>query len=169
MYFCLLSPADAGPPLPIRSRKLAARIILILGGASVIAGGFAMAAANYLATRAEHEEFDYAEAVERRHIETVPDGEREEVREILRGLGLLDELLDRVVAVITADRDRRSEKSMVDRELVAFRAQYSGDWWRRRRCSVHNRRLAAPSHRMTTPLIVLSTFLSEIAQENTAC
>ena len=82
------------------------RIILILGGASLIADGFAMAAANYLATRAEREEFDYAEAVERRHIETVPEGEREEVREILRGLGLLGDLLDRVVAVITADRDR---------------------------------------------------------------
>jgi vacuolar iron transporter family protein len=85
---------------------LSPRIILILGGASLIADGFAMAAANYLATRAEHEEFHYAEAVERRHIDTVPDGEREEVREILRGLGLVGELLDRVVAVITADRDR---------------------------------------------------------------
>jgi len=85
---------------------LAPRIILILGGASLIADGFAMAAANYLATRAEREEFRYAEAVERRHIETVPEGEREEVREILRGLGLAGDLLDRVAAVITADRDR---------------------------------------------------------------
>ena len=85
---------------------LAPRIILILGGASLIADGFAMAAANYLATRSEHEELQYAEAVERRHIEAVPDGEREEVREILRSLGLIGELLDRVVAVITSDRDR---------------------------------------------------------------
>jgi vacuolar iron transporter family protein len=85
---------------------LAPRIILILGGASLIADGFAMAAANYLATRSEHEELHYAEAVERRHIEAVPDGEREEVREILRSLGLIGELLDRVVAVITSDRDR---------------------------------------------------------------
>lgn len=85
---------------------LPARIILILGGASLVADGFAMAAANYLATRAEHDEFDYAEAVERRHIETVPEGEREEVREILRGLGLGGDLLDRAVGVITADRDR---------------------------------------------------------------
>jgi vacuolar iron transporter family protein len=85
---------------------LAPGIILILGGASLIADGFAMAAANYLATRAEHEEFRYAEAVERRHIDAVPEGEREEVREILRGLGLIGELLDRAVAVITADRDR---------------------------------------------------------------
>jgi VIT1/CCC1 family predicted Fe2+/Mn2+ transporter len=85
---------------------LAPGIILILGGASLIADGFAMAAANYLATRSEHDEFRHTEAVERRHIASVPDGEREEVREILRGFGLAGELLDRVVTVITADRDR---------------------------------------------------------------
>src|SRR5438105_1686451 len=65
-----------------------------------------MAAANYLATRAEHEELHHTEAVERRHIEVAPEGEREEVREILRGLGIFGDLLERVVAMITADRDR---------------------------------------------------------------
>ncbi len=86
--------------------RLIPHIILILGSANLIADGFAMAAGNYLATRAEHEEFHHAEEVERRHIQTVPEGEREEVREILRGLGIVGHLLDRVVAVITADRDR---------------------------------------------------------------
>ena len=90
----------------VEGAQLAPRIILILGGASLIADGFAMAAANYLATRAESQEFQHAEAVERRHIQNFPEGEREEVREILRGLGLLGELLERVTDVITADRDR---------------------------------------------------------------
>lgn len=85
---------------------LSSSVILILGGASLIADGFAMAAGNYLATRAEHEEFDYVEAVEHRHIEQAPDGERQEVREILSSLGLSEDLLDRVVPAITADRDR---------------------------------------------------------------
>jgi vacuolar iron transporter family protein len=85
---------------------LASRVILILGGANLIADGFAMAASNYLATRSEREEFEHAEAVERRHIKTVPEGEREEVSEILRGLGIVGDLLGRVVAAITADRDR---------------------------------------------------------------
>jgi vacuolar iron transporter family protein len=84
---------------------LSPRVILILGGASLVADGFAMAAANYLATRAEQEESHYAAAVERRHIEDVPEGEREEVREILRGLGIVGDLLERVVYAITADRD----------------------------------------------------------------
>lgn len=86
--------------------QLSPHIILILGGASLIADGFAMAAGNYLATRAECDEFRYAEAIERRHIDTFPEGERDEVREILQGMGIFGELLDRVVAAVTADRDR---------------------------------------------------------------
>ncbi len=85
---------------------LAPNVILILGGASLIADGFAMAAGNYLATRAEQEEFRFAEAVERRHIEKFPEGEREEVREILRGFGILGDLLEPVVGSVTSDRER---------------------------------------------------------------
>ena len=86
--------------------QLTPRVILILGGASLLADGFAMAAGNYLATRAEQEEFRFAEAVEHRHIETFPEGEREEVREILRRSGVNDNLLEGVVDGITQDRNR---------------------------------------------------------------
>jgi len=85
---------------------LSPSVILILGSANLIADGFAMAAGNYLATRSEHEEFRHAEAIERQHIEAFPEGEREEVSEILRGLGIVGDLLDRVVAAVTADHDR---------------------------------------------------------------
>lgn len=85
--------------------RLSPHIILILGGASLIADGFAMASGDYLATRSEDEEFHHAEAIERRHIDGCPEGEREEVREILRRRGIPDELLDPVVSSITADRD----------------------------------------------------------------
>jgi len=84
---------------------LSPHIILILGSASLMADGFAMAAGDYLATRSEDEEFRYAEAVERRHIANYPDGEREEVREILRARGIPSDLLDQVVASVTADPD----------------------------------------------------------------
>jgi vacuolar iron transporter family protein len=86
--------------------RLSPHIILILGSASLIADGFAMAAGDYLATRSEDEEFHRAEAIERRHIEGCPEGEREEVREILRRSGIPGALLDPVVSSITADRDR---------------------------------------------------------------
>jgi len=85
--------------------RLSPRIILILGSASLIADGFAMAAGDYLATRSEHEEFHHTEAVEHRHIDTYPEGEREEVREILRTRGIPSELLDQVVESITSDRN----------------------------------------------------------------
>jgi vacuolar iron transporter family protein len=85
--------------------RLSPHIILILGSASLLADGFAMAAGDYLATRSEEEEFHHAEAVERRHIATYPEGERDEVREILLARGIPRELLERVVDAITADRD----------------------------------------------------------------
>ena len=84
---------------------LSSRVILILGGASLVADGFAMAAGDYLATRSEDDEFHHAETVERRHIEVCPEGEREEVREILRLRGVPGDLIERVVVSITADRD----------------------------------------------------------------
>ena len=86
--------------------ELSPRVVLILGVANLIADGFSMSAANYLATRAEHEEVDHAAAVERRHIATTPEGERAEVREIFRRRGLEGDLLERVTQAITAEPDR---------------------------------------------------------------
>jgi VIT1/CCC1 family predicted Fe2+/Mn2+ transporter len=85
---------------------LSTRVLLILGVANLLADGFSMAAGNYLATRTEHDEVRFAEGIERRHIATVPGGERAEVREIFRRRGLEGELLERVTEAITADRDR---------------------------------------------------------------
>lgn len=86
--------------------QLSPRIILILGAANLLADGFSMAAGNYLATRAEHDEVRHAEAIEHRHIAVAPEGERAEVREIFRRRGLEGDLLERVTRTITADRDR---------------------------------------------------------------
>ncbi len=85
--------------------QLSPHIILILGVANLLADGFSMSAANYLATRAEHEEARHAEAIERRHIVTAPEGERAEVREIFRRRGLEGDLLERVTEAVTADHD----------------------------------------------------------------
>jgi len=84
--------------------RLSPHIILILGSASLIADGFAMAAGDYLATRSEHEELRHAESVEHKHIEMCPDGEREEVRAILRTQGVPSHLVDQVADSITSDR-----------------------------------------------------------------
>ncbi|HWC78071.1 MAG TPA: VIT1/CCC1 transporter family protein [Blastocatellia bacterium] len=84
--------------------QLAPRIIIILGVANLVADGFSMAAGNYLGTRAEQDDFRHIEAIEHRHIDTDPEGEREEVRQIFADKGFGGEDLTRVVDLITSNR-----------------------------------------------------------------
>lgn len=81
-------------------------VILVMGFANLFADGFSMAASNYLGTRAEQEDFKHLKAVEYRHVELNPEGEREEVRQIFKEKGFEGEELERVVELITSDRER---------------------------------------------------------------
>jgi len=85
--------------------SLESHVILILGFVNLVADGFSMAAANYLGTRAEDEQFKKLEAFERSQIDIIPEGEREEIRQIYRNKGFQGDLLDKVVDQITSDRD----------------------------------------------------------------
>jgi len=86
--------------------RLSPWIILVLGFANLLADGFSMAASNFLGTRAEHEDLKRLEAVEYRHVDLNPEGEREEVRQIFRSKGFAGEDLTRLVDLITSDRAR---------------------------------------------------------------
>jgi VIT1/CCC1 family predicted Fe2+/Mn2+ transporter len=86
--------------------ELSSRVVLILGIANLVADGFSMAASNYSGTSTEHEEQAHLRAIEERHSDAVPDGEREEIRQIFRSKGFQGRDLERAVDVITADRDR---------------------------------------------------------------
>jgi len=85
---------------------LSPAIVLVIGMANILADGFSMAASNFLGTRTEHEELSHLEAIEHRHIERDPEGEREEVRQIYERKGFEGDDLRRVVELITVDRTR---------------------------------------------------------------
>lgn len=83
---------------------LAPLVIIILGFANLIADGFSMAVGNYHATRSHNEHVDKVRRHEAWHIDTIPEGEREEIRQIFARKGFAGEDLERVVDTITADR-----------------------------------------------------------------
>jgi len=83
--------------------QLSTSVLLLLGFANLLADGFAMAAGNYMGTKAEQEDYERVLSIERRHIALVPEGEREEIRQIFQAKGFAGGDLERAVAVITAD------------------------------------------------------------------
>jgi VIT1/CCC1 family predicted Fe2+/Mn2+ transporter len=71
-----------------------------------VADGFSMAASNYVGTKTERDQLERASIVERRHIESDPAGEREEVRQIFAAKGLTGPTLEAVVGELTSDREK---------------------------------------------------------------
>ena len=87
-------------------------LIVTAGLAEVAAGAIAMGLGGYLAAKTDIEHFDAEVARERREIAEVPHREVAEVESVMRGFGLDGKPLERVVASITADRDRWVEFMM---------------------------------------------------------
>ncbi|MGI9372783.1 MAG: VIT1/CCC1 transporter family protein [Hyphomicrobiales bacterium] len=83
--------------------QLSATIIIILGVANLVADGFSMAASNYSGTKSEGDDLDRLRKIEKRHIEIDPEGEREEVRQILRAKGLTGDALEETVQAIASN------------------------------------------------------------------
>ncbi len=95
-------------------------IIIILGIANLIGDGFSMAASNYLGTRAEEQLRLKLRHLEEEHIDRIPDGEREEVLQIMKKQGFKGKDLERAVDVITSDRDRWVEIMLREEHGVAL-------------------------------------------------
>lgn len=84
---------------------LSAGVVVVLGVANLLADGLSMAASRYLGAQAELERRAHARRRELHHITVVPDGEREEVRQLLETKGFNGDDLEQAVQVITADQE----------------------------------------------------------------
>lgn len=88
----------------VEGAGLSHTIIVALGLANILADGFSMAASNYSGTKAELDDRKRIIQIEERHIEEHPEGEREELRQILARRGLSGDVLEQATQAITRNK-----------------------------------------------------------------
>jgi VIT1/CCC1 family predicted Fe2+/Mn2+ transporter len=81
------------------------RIVLVAGLAAAFAESVSMGAVAFTSRRAESDFYQSEREREYRHIDQVPELEREEVYQIYQDKGFDNELLDHIVDTITANQD----------------------------------------------------------------
>jgi VIT1/CCC1 family predicted Fe2+/Mn2+ transporter len=79
-------------------------VAVVLGLANLLADGFSMAVSNYQSSTAQLQYREELERKEQEHIDIVPEGEREEIRQVFAKKGFRGDALEHIVGVITADR-----------------------------------------------------------------
>lgn len=89
-------------------------VALILGFANLIADGFSMAISNYESIRTQRAFKEGITRAEREHIDRVPEGEREEIRQIFRQKGFSGETLEKIVETITQDEALWIETMLIE-------------------------------------------------------
>jgi VIT1/CCC1 family predicted Fe2+/Mn2+ transporter len=83
---------------------LPSSVAVILGFSNLMADGFSMAISSYESHRSKQEFIESLKRSEERHIEVVPEGEREEIRQIFRRKGFEGEVLETIVSTISEDK-----------------------------------------------------------------
>jgi vacuolar iron transporter family protein len=91
-------------------------VLLTTGFAAAITESISMGAVGYTSSVSQRDFYEAERARELDELKTVPDEEREEIREIYASKGFSGDLLDRVVDTITSNRDTWLA-TMMDEEL----------------------------------------------------
>ncbi len=93
---------------------LRSELALVLGVANLLADGFSMAAGNYLKAKADREAVEKMRKMEEVHIDLIPEGEKEEVRQIYINKGFKKgAVLEKIVRVITKDKKRWIDEMLI--------------------------------------------------------
>ena len=79
-------------------------VVIAMGMANLLADGISMAVSNYEAVSAQLRFAENARRTEEEHIHLVPEGEREEIRQIFAKKGFSGENLEHIVDTVTANR-----------------------------------------------------------------
>ena len=91
-------------------------VLLAAGFAAAITESISMGAVGYTSSVSQRDYYQAERARESAEIETMPEAERQEIREIYATKGFTGELLERVVDTITANRESWMA-TMMDEEL----------------------------------------------------
>ncbi len=84
--------------------SLSSSVVIILGFANLLADGFSMACGNFLSERTQRDFIEKERKREEWEIENVPEGEKEEIREIFKKKGFRGNDLEKAVEIITSNK-----------------------------------------------------------------
>lgn len=79
-------------------------VALVLGFANLFADGFSMAVSNFESIKAQREYIEDIIHNEEEHINRIPEGEREEIRQIFRNKGFEGAILEEIVNTISSNQ-----------------------------------------------------------------
>ncbi|HAF49326.1 MAG TPA: hypothetical protein DCL08_08855 [Anaerolineaceae bacterium] len=98
----------------VAGAELGAGVIVILGLANLLGDGLSMAVGAYLSSRSEQEYYEKERAREAWEVDHFPEGERAEMIEIYQGQGYSEEEAQKLVEIISRDKERWLDSMMVD-------------------------------------------------------
>lgn len=83
---------------------LSPSVALVMGFANLMADGFSMAISNYESIKTRGEFVQSLREAEAEHIDRIPEGEQEELRQIFANKGFSGDILEKIVGTIASDR-----------------------------------------------------------------